>query len=144
MRGRKTNFLIIPLIVSLLALGNLFFLFIERIEDSLDSLTYFYLKLSFEKDILFFPQSLFYYMSSIEDHELLLSLWKEKKNPIRQPSARRKLTAFTNLVGVSVPTIILSISLNIPPFLPPRLVISSISSNTCSIIRKIPSPENIS
>lgn len=143
MRDRRVNFLIIPLIVSLLALGNLFFLFIERIEDSLDSLTYFYFKLSFEKDILFFPQSLFYYMSSIEDHELLPSLWKEKKNPIRQPSVQRKLTAFTNLVGLSVPTIILSISLNIPPFLPPRLVISSISSNTCSIIRKIPSPEDI-
>lgn len=144
MRDRRANFLIIPLIVSLLALGNFFTIFIERIEDPSDPFTDFYFKLSFEKNILFFPQSLFYYMSSIEDHELLLSLWKEKRNPICQPSLQKKLMAFTNLVGLSVPTIILSISLNIPPFLPPRLVISSLSSNTCSIIRKIPSPENIS
>lgn len=137
----RTNFLITPFLISLLVLGNFAFILLEQVEDPSDFPAY--VEFSFEKDILLFLQHLFYHKPSLEDCELPLTLWKEKKSSVRQPYLPKKFMAFKNLVGGFVPMVILSTNLNIPPFPPPRLVMSSISSNTCNIIRKIPSPDVI-
>jgi len=140
MTSIKLKPFIILLVASFFAPGDILSSFEGKWEGPEDPLK---VRVAYGKNPIILLQDLLYAECPVvEGDEVYLPAWEEQKDPALQGSVGKNLVAFANLIGLSIPGVILSLYLKMSPFPSSRSVDPSISSNTCSIIRKIPTPSS--